>query len=64
MPARELLPRIQALRNEIIYEENGRWPDESWRRLVAEYQSHVGMTLKIADLLSLVDFLNVVLLLS
>ncbi|KAJ5736276.1 uncharacterized protein N7483_001401 [Penicillium malachiteum] len=40
----------EALRNEILYEENGRWPDESWRRLVAEYQSHVGMTGKIADL--------------
>ncbi|KAJ6021329.1 hypothetical protein N7540_006833 [Penicillium herquei] len=40
----------EALRNEILYEENGRWPDESWRHLVAEYQSHVGMTKKIADL--------------
>ncbi|KAJ5722575.1 hypothetical protein N7488_000610 [Penicillium malachiteum] len=40
----------EGLRNAILHEENGRWPDDSWRRLVAEYQEHVGMTRKIADL--------------
>ncbi|KAF2810386.1 uncharacterized protein BDZ99DRAFT_520457 [Mytilinidion resinicola] len=39
-----------ALRNEILAEENGRWPDEQWRQLVASYQEKVGMTQKIADL--------------
>ncbi|KAJ5287569.1 hypothetical protein N7478_003255 [Penicillium angulare] len=47
---RKAIARGQSLRNEILYEENGRWPDNDWRRLVAEYQEHVGMTQKIAEL--------------
>ena len=34
----------------ILQEEAGRWPDEQWRYLVAVYQDKVGMTAKIADL--------------
>jgi len=40
----------QQLRNAILYEENGRWPDQEWRQIVAAYQEKVGMTKKIADL--------------
>ncbi|KAN0106717.1 hypothetical protein V8E51_009593 [Hyaloscypha variabilis] len=38
------------LRNSILYEENGRWPDQEWRQIVAAYQEKVGMTRKIAHL--------------
>lgn len=38
------------LRQAILAEEKGRWPDEQWRYLVAVYQDKVGMTSKIADL--------------
>lgn len=38
------------IRNAILQEENGRWPDEEWRQIVAAYQEKVGMTRKIADL--------------
>ena len=38
------------LRNAILAEEEGRWPDDQWRHLVAVYQDKVGMTKKIADL--------------
>lgn len=40
----------QELRNAILREENGRWPDELWREIVVAYQEKVGMTRKIADL--------------
>lgn len=40
----------QALRDEVVAEETGRWPDEQWRSLVATYQEKVGMSTKIADL--------------
>lgn len=40
------------LRDAIIAEENGRWPDEQWRYIVATYQDKVGMSRKIADLRS------------
>ncbi|WPH04411.1 Hypothetical protein R9X50_00730200 [Acrodontium crateriforme] len=40
----------RALRDEIIAEENGRWPDQEWRQIVAAYQEKVGMTYKIAEL--------------
>ncbi len=39
-----------ALRNAILEEENGRWPDEQWRELVMNYQAKVGMSNKIAEL--------------
>jgi hypothetical protein len=42
--------RSRELRNAIIQEENGRWPDQEWRQIVAAYQEKVGMTRKIADL--------------
>lgn len=38
------------LREAILKEESGRWPDDEWRRIVAVYQEKVGMTQKIADL--------------
>jgi len=38
------------LRNAILAEEEGRWPDDQWRSIVAGYQEKVGMTKKIADL--------------
>jgi hypothetical protein len=38
------------LRNAILTEEQGRWPDEQWRHIVAAYQEKVGMAKKIADL--------------
>ncbi|KAK0265246.1 hypothetical protein LTR35_017213 [Friedmanniomyces endolithicus] len=38
------------LRNEILAEERGRWPDEQWRWIVMVYQDKVGMTNKIAHL--------------
>jgi hypothetical protein len=40
----------RTLRNEILAEENGRWPDQEWRQIVAAYQEKVGMTRKIANL--------------
>jgi hypothetical protein len=42
--------RGRELRNMILYEENGRWPDQEWRQIVAAYQEKVGMTRKIAHL--------------
>lgn len=38
------------LRDDILREEQGRWPDEQWRRVVAVYQQKTGMANKIADL--------------
>lgn len=38
------------LRNSILTEEQGRWPDDQWRYLVTIYQEKVGMAKKIADL--------------
>ena len=40
----------KALRDEIIAEEAGRWPDEQWRYIVAVYLEKVGMTNKVATL--------------
>lgn len=40
----------KALRDSILAEEEGRWPDDQWRQLVAIYQEKVGMARKIADL--------------
>jgi hypothetical protein len=44
------ITRGRELRNSILAEENGRWPDQEWRQIVANYQEKVGMTRKIADL--------------
>lgn len=38
------------LKQAILAEEFGRWPDEQWRYIVANYQEKVGMTNKIAHL--------------
>jgi hypothetical protein len=40
----------QGLRAAILAEEDGRWRDEQWRWIVANYQEKVGMTRMIADL--------------
>lgn len=40
----------EELRNSILKEEQGRWPDSEWRQIVAVYQEKVGMTKKIAEL--------------
>ncbi|PYH87395.1 hypothetical protein BO71DRAFT_489605 [Aspergillus ellipticus CBS 707.79] len=40
----------QTLRQDILDEEAGRWPDAEWRQIVTTYQERVGMTGKIADL--------------
>lgn len=48
--AEKMVGQGEALRNEILAEEQGRWPDEQWRYIVANYQEKVGMTKKIADL--------------
>jgi hypothetical protein len=42
--------RSRELRNAILEEEQGRWPDLEWRQIVTAYQQKVGMTRKIADL--------------
>ncbi|KUJ08917.1 uncharacterized protein LY89DRAFT_599185 [Mollisia scopiformis] len=42
--------RGREIRNAILAEERGRWPDDEWRQIVAAYQDKVGMTRKIADL--------------
>ena len=42
--------RNRELRNAILEEEQGRWPDQEWRQIVAAYQDKVGMTRKIAHL--------------
>ena len=42
--------RWTALRNDIIAEEDGRWPDEQWRAIVMNYQVKVGMLDMIAKL--------------
>ena len=42
--------RARELRTAILQEENGRWPDQEWRQIVAAYQEKVGMTRKIAHL--------------
>ncbi|QIX01677.1 hypothetical protein AMS68_007194 [Peltaster fructicola] len=39
-----------ALRNQIVEEEQGRWPDQQWRNLVMSYQEHVGMSKMIQTL--------------
>lgn len=46
----KMVDRGRELRNAILAEENGRWPDEAWRYMVTIYQEKVGMTRKIADL--------------
>lgn len=39
-----------ALRNDILREEQGRWPDEQWKEIVTNYQVKVGMLNKITEL--------------
>lgn len=42
--------RGRDLKNAILEEEQGRWPDVDWRQIVSVYQQKVGMTQKIAGL--------------
>lgn len=42
--------QARELRLAILKEEDGRWPDQEWRHIVAAYQEKVGMTRKIGDL--------------
>lgn len=44
--------KAKELRDAILAEEQGRWPDAEWRLIVAMYQDKVGMTRKIAALRS------------
>ena len=46
----KIVDRGLGLRNAILAEEKGRWPDEQWRYLVSTYQEKVGMARWIADL--------------
>ena len=48
--AEKMVDKSRELRNAILAEEGGRWPDDQWRYIVAVYQEKVGMTRKIADL--------------
>ncbi|KAK9368291.1 hypothetical protein V1509DRAFT_83416 [Lipomyces kononenkoae] len=48
--AKEEIGRGREIRKAILAEEQGRWPDEQWRQIVAVYQEKVGMTSKIAHL--------------
>ncbi|PNP47811.1 hypothetical protein TGAMA5MH_00863 [Trichoderma gamsii] len=44
------LVQCRQLRDEIVQEENGRWPDTEWRQIVDAYQNKVGMTNTIAQM--------------
>ena len=46
----KMMDKGRELRNAILAEEEGRWPDEQWRYIVAVYQDKIGMTRKVADL--------------
>jgi hypothetical protein len=46
----KMIDKSREIRNAILAEEDGRWPDDQWRYIVAVYQEKVGMTNKIADL--------------
>jgi hypothetical protein len=48
--AEKMYAYARELRNAILEEEHGRWPDQEWRQIVAAYQEKVGMTRKIANL--------------
>jgi len=42
--------KSRGLRDNILSEEQGRWPDKEWREIVRVYQEKTGMSKKIADL--------------
>lgn len=46
----KVMANHRQLRDSILTEEQGRWPDDQWRQIVTNYQDKVGMTKKIADL--------------
>lgn len=48
--AHKMSDRGRELRDAILEEENGRWPDDEWRQIVMVYQHKIGMTRKIAEL--------------
>ncbi|UZJ56243.1 hypothetical protein CBS101457_005563 [Exobasidium rhododendri] len=42
--------QINDLRDAILAEEGGRWPDEAWRDIIKVYMEKIGMAHKVADL--------------
>nr|XP_001397449.2 hypothetical protein ANI_1_1454144 [Aspergillus niger CBS 513.88] len=48
--AGDMFTRARELRRAILEEENGRWPDLEWRKIVVAYQEKVGMKREIAEL--------------
>lgn len=44
------LAQCKQLHDEILQEENGRWPDAEWRQIVGTYQNKVGMANTIAQM--------------
>ncbi|KGO73428.1 hypothetical protein PITC_085660 [Penicillium italicum] len=49
-PEEKAATHIKGLRKAILEEEQGRWPDQEMRQLVAAYQELVGISQKTADL--------------
>jgi hypothetical protein len=48
--ANKAVSRGTELRDMILAEEHGRWPDAQWLQLVLTYQDKIGMTKKVAEL--------------
>lgn len=48
--AEKAVGHASSIRNSILLEEQGRWPDDLTQSLVTSYQQHMGMYGKIADL--------------
>ncbi|KAK5167508.1 uncharacterized protein LTR77_007207 [Saxophila tyrrhenica] len=48
--AHKAVDKGNSLRDDIMAEEEARWPDEQWRGLVSNYQEKVGMTRMISNL--------------
>ena len=46
----KMVDKSNGIRQQILTEEEGRWPDEQWRNIVAIYHDKVGMTGTIAHL--------------
>lgn len=49
-PEQKAIEKAMSLREAIVAEECGRWPDEQWCLIVKAYQEKVGMATKIANL--------------
>ena len=48
--AQKNVSKGNSIRDDILAEEQNRWPDAEWQQLVLTYQDKVGMTKKIAEL--------------